>query len=279
MEPAALVTGASSGIGRATALTLADAGWIVFGGVRSQDASDALAAERPGRIKPLMLEVTDSGEVARAAASIRQSVGAAGLRGVVCNAGFGIGGSLEDVDLDVLRRHFEVNVVGAVAVVQATLPLLRSGRGRIVLMSSDNGRWTPPFMGPYAASKYALESVGDALRLELRRAGIGVSLVEPGAIRTPIWDKGRAALAEFEQSDESRRNYGDVGAWFGEMISEQEKRSIPPERVADVVLTALTSRRPKARYVVGNDARTIVALRTLLPDRAFDAILARRLPG
>jgi len=172
MGPAALVTGASSGIGRATVLRLEDSGWTVFAGTRDPAAGDALvsAASGAGTLEPVLLDVTDQDSIATSRARIAERMGARGLRGLVNNAGIGVGGVLEFVRLEDLRHVLEVNVTGQVAVTQAMLPLLRSGTGRIVFTSSDNGRWAPPYMGPYAASKFALEAIGDALRFELRRS-------------------------------------------------------------------------------------------------------------
>ena len=278
MARAALVTGASSGIGRATSVALAQSGWTVFAGVRTDAAAHDLVAAVPHRIEPVLFDVTDVGALASVADNVRERTGGEGLQGVVCNAGIAIGGPLEDVELSEFRRQLEVNLIGAVAVIQATLPLLRIGHGRLVLISSDNGRWAPPFLAPYAASKFALEAIGDALRLELRRTGIRVALVEPGSIRTAIWDKGRERTADYRQTPESREVYGDVAAWASEMIAEGEARAIPPERVVDAVVAALTARRPKTRYIVGNDARVMVALRAVLPALVFDALVARKLP-
>jgi NAD(P)-dependent dehydrogenase (short-subunit alcohol dehydrogenase family) len=191
MDPAALVTGASSRIGRATALRLEGAGWSVFAGVRDP-AGDALLGATGGRgtLEPVLLDVTDQESIAATRTRIAERVGTQGLRGLVNNAGIGVGGVLEFVRLEDLRQILEVNLTGQVAVTQAMLPLLRSGTGRIVFTSSDNGRWAPPYMSPYAASKFALEAVGDALRVELCRSKISVSIIEPGSIRTSIWDKG-----------------------------------------------------------------------------------------
>jgi NAD(P)-dependent dehydrogenase (short-subunit alcohol dehydrogenase family) len=191
MHPAALVTGASSGIGRATALRLEGAGWTVFAGVRDPAAGEALLGATGGRgtLEPVLLDVTDQESIGATRTRVAERVGAQGLRGLVNNAGIGVGGVLEFVRLEDLRQVLEVNLTGQVAVTQAMLPLLRSGSGRIVFTSSDNGRWAPPYMGPYAASKFALEAVGDALRLELRRSKILVSIVEPGSIKTSIWNK------------------------------------------------------------------------------------------
>ena len=277
MDAASLVTGASSGIGRATALRLERAGWSVFAGVRDPAVGDALLGVTGGRgtLEPVLLDVTDQESIAATRTRIAERVGAQGLRGVVNNAGIGVGGVLEFVRLEDLRQVLEVNVTGQVAVTQAMLPLLREGSGRIVFTSSDNGRWAPPYMGPYAASKFALEAVGDALRLELRRSKIPVSIIEPGSIKTSIWDKGLDEVDELDLPQESESLYGDVPTILRNALEQGKRNAIPAERVADAIHHALTARRPKTRYRVGRDARAMIVLRAILPDRAFDSVVSR----
>ena len=275
MPPGVLVTGASSGIGRATATVLALAGWRVFAGVRDLNVGTELARSdaSAGSIEAVRLDVTDEGSIAAAKDSIAERLGGDRLGGLVNNAGVGFGGPLEFVRLDDLREQLEVNVIGQVAVTQSMLPLLRGGRGRIVLISSDNGRWAPPFMGPYVASKFALEGIGDALRLELRRSGISVSIVEPGSIKTSIWDKGLDQLDDLDLPPGSMSIYGDVAGVLRQGLEQGEKNAIPPERVAEAIQDALTAKRPRARYRVGRDAKAMIALRSVLPDRVFDSLV------
>jgi len=275
MPPGVLVTGASSGIGRATATVLALAGWRVFAGVRDLNVGTELATSdaSAGSIEAVRLDVTDEGSIATAKDSIVERLGGDRLSGLVNNAGIGFGGPLEFVRLDDLREQLEVNVIGQVAVTQGMLPHLREGRGRIVLISSDNGRWAPPFMGPYVASKFALEGIGDALRLELRRSGVSVSIIEPGSIKTSIWDKGLNKLDDLDLPPESTSIYGDVACVLRRGLEQGEKNAIPPERVAEAIQDALTAKRPKARYRVGRDAKAMIALRSLLPDRGFDSLV------
>ena len=277
MGPAALVTGASSGIGRATVLRLEDSGWTVFAGTRDPAAGDALvsAASGAGTLEPVLLDVTDQDSIATSRARIAERMGARGLRGLVNNAGIGVGGVLEFVRLEDLRHVLEVNVTGQVAVTQAMLPLLRSGTGRIVFTSSDNGRWAPPYMGPYAASKFALEAIGDALRFELRRSKIPVSIVEPGSIKTSIWDKGLDEVDELDLPEESESLYGDVPAVLRKALEQGRRNAISAERVADAIQHALTAHHPKTRYRIGLDARAMIVLRAILSDRAFDSAISR----
>jgi len=189
--PTALITGASTGIGRATALRLAAAGWTVLAGVRDPQAGEQLVdAAAGGRVLALTLDVTDPEQIAQAAERIAKEGGR--LDALVNNAGIAIGGPLELIAEEDLRRQFDVNLFGQVAVTRALLGALRQARGRIVFISSIGGRVAMAYTAPYAASKHAIEAIGDALRVELRSSGVQVALVEPGSVATPIWDKGRA---------------------------------------------------------------------------------------
>ena len=272
--PLALITGASTGIGRATALALAGAGWNVLAGIRDAEAGERLrqAASGPGGVEPIVLDVTDAAQVAAAATRVGER-----LDGLVNNAGIAVGGPLELVPIDELRRQFEVNVFGQIAVTQALLPALRRAQGRIVLVSSIGGRVPTPFTAPYAASKHALEAFGDALRVELRTSGVQVALIEPGSVATPIWEKGRESTQTVSIPDGLQREYGHVPEAIGRALHETEARGVPPELVARTILSALTAGRPRTRYLVGRDARAMLAIRRLLPDRAFDALIRRAL--
>lgn len=270
-----VVTGASSGIGEATALRLANAGFAVFGGVRREEDAEAL---RLRGVRPVRLDVRDAAQVAAAAQEVRGALGPAGLVALVNNAGVVVPGPLEFVPLDQLREQFEVNVIGQVAVIQAFLPLLRETRGRIVNISSIDGRIATPLLGPYVASKFALEGLSDALRRELRPWGIQITLIEPGAIKTRIWEKGRVAGdAILERAPaEAERLYGPLVAQLrAESVKSEQQRSLPPGAVAEMVERALTARRAPTRHLVGHDARARAILAWLLSDRAMDALIAR----
>ena len=264
-----MVTGASSGIGLACAVRLAGAGWRVFGGVRTE--ADAAALRERG-VEPLELDVTDGMQIAAAADTIGPS-----LDGLVDNAGIAIAAPLELVPLDELRHQLEVNVVGQIAVTQAVLPALRRANGRVVLMGSIGGRSALPFLGPYAASKHALEAVADSLRIELRPLGVGVSIVEPGSISTPIWRKGAERADELRKGfdDERAAHYAPAVARFRE-VALSRGPGADPDAVAKAVEHALTSSRPKARYLVGRDAH-IRAWIERLPTPLRDRVLARAL--
>jgi NAD(P)-dependent dehydrogenase (short-subunit alcohol dehydrogenase family) len=228
---------------------------------------------------PLTLDVTNEEQIAQAAERVRaeSNSGGARLDALVNNAGIGVGGPLETIDLDELRRQFEVNVIGAIAVMQALLPALREARGRIVFTSSIGGKISTPFIAPYAASKHAIEAFGDALRLELRTSNVRVALIEPGSVTTPIWDKARAEAQSVEIPSELESVYGHVPATMGKAIDDTARRGISPDKVAQTIERALTARRMKARYPVGSDARPALVLRRILPDAAFDRVLARTL--
>lgn len=277
--PTALVTGASTGIGRATALHLARSGWTVLAGVRSPKAGEALVRQAGGaangRLTPVRLDVTDAAQIAAAAELVDERTGAAGLDGLVNNAGVAIGGPLETLPLQDLRDQLEVNLFGQVAVTQALIGALRRAHGRIVLLSSIGGRVTTPYMSPYHASKYALEAVGDALRSELHRSRIQVALIEPGSVATPIWDKGNSQLESVGIPEHLRELYGHVPAAMEKTLRNTARRGIPPERVALVIERALTARRMRARYLVGRDARAMVWVSRLLPDLLFDRVVRR----
>jgi NAD(P)-dependent dehydrogenase (short-subunit alcohol dehydrogenase family) len=283
--PLALITGASTGIGRATTLHLADKGWTVLAGVRDPSAGESLVAESSpaGRVIPLALEVTDSVQIAAAATRVEQEIAAGGvssrggLDALVNNAGIGVGGPLELIPQEDLRRQFEVNVFAQMAVTQALLPALRRAQGRIVFVSSIGGRVAMAFTAPYAASKHAVEALGDALRVELHSSGIQVALVEPGAVATPIWDKARTDADAVSIPPELQAEYGNVPAAMRKVLADTARRGVAPELVAQTIERALTASRMKARYVVGRDAKVMLLAKRLLPDLVFDKVARRAL--
>jgi NAD(P)-dependent dehydrogenase (short-subunit alcohol dehydrogenase family) len=256
---------------------MAERGWRVFAGVRKPADAERLRA-LGGTLEPVSVDVVDARQVQDAAALIQEKAGAAGLQGLVNNAGIAVSGPLEHLPLADLRRQFEVNVFGLVAVTQAALPLLRAGRGRIVNMSSIAGRATSPVVGAYAASKHAVEALSDALRMELKTQGVGVAVIEPGVIRTPIWEKGRdeSAVRLGALSEEDRARYAPLLDGLRKFAEKQGPKGAPPERVADAVEHALTSPRPRTRYLVGTDAK-IRAFLKKLPDRWVDDMVLKRI--
>jgi NAD(P)-dependent dehydrogenase (short-subunit alcohol dehydrogenase family) len=272
--PTVLLTGASTGIGRATVLRLAAAGWTVLAGVRKPADGQALTAAGGERVLPVELDVTDSAQIARAAERVSE-VAPGGLDALVNNAGSALGGPIELLSLEDMRRLFEVNFFGHVAVTQALVGALRRARGRIVLVSSVGGLVTTPYMSPYHASKYALEAAGNALRTELVSSHIQVTLIEPGSVATPIWEKNRGQVDEFTVPEELREQYGHVPAAMAKTLENTARRGIPPERVAQTIERALGARRMRARYVVGRDAHVMVWASRLLPDLVFDRVVRR----
>jgi len=285
--PLALITGASTGIGRATALRLLASGWTVMAGVRGQEAGERLLEEAsaPARLIPISLEVTDSAQIAQAAARVQEieahppdgSASQSGLDALVNNAGIGVGGPLELIAPEDMRRQFDVNVHGQVAVTQAMLPALRRARGRIVFISSVGGRVATAFTAPYAASKHAIEAIGDALRVELRSSGIQVALIEPGSVATPIWDKAGAEAERLSIPPELQGPYGRIPEAMDKVLQDTARRGVAPEVVAATIERALTARRMRARYVVGRDARAMILLKGVLPDHTFDRLIRRAL--
>jgi NAD(P)-dependent dehydrogenase (short-subunit alcohol dehydrogenase family) len=272
-----LVTGASTGIGRATALRLDGSGWKVFAGVRKPDDADALRRAASSRLVPLLLDVTEPDQIAAAAERIEEE-NEGGLSGLVNNAGVAIPGPLETIPLDDFRRQLEVNLVAYVAVTQALLPQIRKAEGRVVFISSIGGRVAFPFGGPYHASKFGTEAIGDVFRQELRPWGLRVAIVEPGSIDTPIWERGQRKGEEIEaKSPRTNLLYGAAIEKFRKVIEDTAERGIPPEKVAKAVAHALESSRPRSRYLVGLDAKVQARLKPLIPTSVFDRIVARQL--
>lgn len=280
-----LVTGASSGIGRAIALRLAAAGWQVFAGVRQGADGVALAADpaATGRVTPVTLDVTDPQHIADVARTVGAAVGDRGLDALVNNAGIAAAAPLEIIPVEGLRRQLEVNVIGQIAVTQALIPLLRVSAGRIVNITSIAGLVAGPVLGAYSASKFALEALTDTLRLELAPWGIDVVAVEPGVIATPIWQTSArtadAMLADPVLAERAERLYGARMAAAREHAAGATTTGIAPDEVARVVERALTAARPRTRYPVGTDAKLGSAVLRRLPDRLRDRLISSRRSG
>lgn len=272
-----LITGASTGIGEATALHLTGRGHRVFAGVRKEADGTRLEASAPaGSLTPVHLDVTDEAGIADALEEVGAVTGGR-LDGVVNNAGIAVGGPLEFLPLDDFRKQLEVNVTGLLAVTQAALPLIRRGHGRVVLIGSMSGRVAVPMTGAYSASKFAVEALADALRMELRPWKLPVSLIQPGAITTPIWDKGREQAASMSEHfpPEALALYADGIETVVKGIDEQDDNGIPPVEVAKAVEKALFAKRPRSRYPVGTDAKVAGVVARLLPDRVKDEVITR----
>lgn len=272
-----VITGCSTGIGEACALRLDRIGWNVFAGVRRDADGEALRSKASDRLKPVILDVADSTTIEAAAKEVRDAVGAEGLAGLVNNAGISVGGPLEFIPLDDVRRQLEVNVTGQIATTQAFLELLRTGKGRVVNIGSIGGRFAVPFAGPYTASKYAMEGLTDCLRMELSPWGIHVSIVEPASVATPIWEKGLGAATEMisRMPPRAMELYGAAVPTMRTLVEEEARIGIAPDEVAKRVAHALTAPRPKTRYVLGKQARLRVFLTKFVPDRMRDSLVFR----
>ena len=271
----ALVTGASTGIGRATALHLDERGWRVFAGVRREEDAASLREAGSQRLEPLLLDVTDAEQIAAAAQRVEAE--ADGLDGLVNNAGIAVPGPLETLPIEDFRRQVDVNLNAQVAVTQALLPAIRRARGRIVFITSIGGLMAFPMFGAYHAAKFGLEAVGDVFRQELRPWGIKVAVVEPGSIATPIWERGEAEVDAIatRARDGHTDLYGKAIDTYREVARKTGARGIPPEKVAVKIERALSARRPRTRYLVGADARGQAFASRVLPDRVVDWIVAR----
>jgi NAD(P)-dependent dehydrogenase (short-subunit alcohol dehydrogenase family) len=267
-----VITGASTGIGRATALRLPRSRFDVLAGVRREEDGADLRAQ-DGRIEPVLVDVTDAGQIANLAAR----VGAAPLAGLVNNAGIAVAGPLEGVPINLVRRQYEVNVFGLLAVTQALLDPIRAGQGRIVNIGSIGGRINTPFVGPYSSSKAAVRSLSAALRRELRPWDIRVALVEPGALDTPIWRKGEQGAQETIDAlpDRVRTLYARPLDALVAATRKIAANASSADDAAQAIEHALTAERPKAIYTVGREARIQGALHSVLPARTFDALVAR----
>ncbi len=270
---AVLVSGASTGIGHAISMHLAHNGYTVYAGVRKEGDRERLESEH-ARIRPVILDVTVPADVARAVQTVREAGDT--LAGLVNNAGIAVAGPLEFLPLAALRLQFEVNTIAPIAMAQAALPMLRESRGRIVNIGSIAGRLSAPFVGPYSASKAAIASLTDALRQELARFGIAVSLLEFASVKTPIWEKGRRGRDALAASmpPQAMTLYGALAEAVIAQTTVEEREGMDPQVIAATVLAALRSPKPRERYVIGRKAR-IQAVAAILPPSTRDRLVKR----
>lgn len=267
---AVLVTGAGRGIGRTIAEHLAGAGWDVVAGVRSQRDADAVVAANPARISAVLLDVTDEAHIDALDAALPTRLDA-----VVNNAGIAVAGPMECVTSDDWRKQLDVNVIGQLAVTRAVLPRLRESRGRVVFISSVNGQLPFPLMGAYCASKFALEAAAAALRMEVQPFGVGVVVIEPAQTDTDMWHTAPEMVVQTEaaMTPAHRTLYSRHIAGMKKRIPLSQKMAVAPAKVAAVVEHALTTRRPRPRYVVGVGPKVQAAVMTNLPARVRERVL------
>ncbi|MCC5667580.1 SDR family NAD(P)-dependent oxidoreductase [Nostoc sp. CHAB 5784] len=270
-----VVTGASTGIGQACALLLDQLGFSVFAGVRQDIDAQTLKQKGSQRLIPIFLDVTDAESIAAAVDQVTKAVGGAGILGLVNNAGIAVPGPLELLAIAEFQHQMQVNVTGQLAVTQAFLGLLRQNRGRIVNMGSISGRSPTPFLGAYNASKFALVALNDVMRMELRPWGISVSIIEPGSIATPIWEKSlsQSEIAQHDLSQTAQNLYGQAMNIVREKMQIIASRGISADIVAQAVVHALTAKQPKTRYLVGLDAKIGAVLKHILPDKLHDRVI------
>ncbi len=271
-----VITGTSTGIGAACAVLVADAGYSVFAGVRRTADADAVTRQTSGEVTPMVIDITEADSIATAVETVGGIVGDRGIAGLVNNAGIVRPGPLEFQPMADLRRQLEVNLFGQIAMTQAFLPLIRTGNGRLVNVGSIGGRLVLPLHGAYSASKFAMEAVTDAFRLELREWGIHVSLVDPGGSASAIFGKTLAAIDDVERDLHARgiHDYEADIISIRALIKKTADEALPPDHVAKKVVSALTAKKPKTRYLAGKDARKIAVIAKTLPDRVKDLAVA-----
>jgi len=274
MKRSIVITGASSGIGRACALECARRGFRVFAGVRKTSDADKLTKDAGGDVEPIMIDVTDDDSIARAVEHVGKRC-EDGIDGLVNNAGIVVNAPLEFIDIDDLRRQLDVNVTGQIAVTQKFIEMLRRRCGRIVIMGSMVGKVSLPFMGPYCISKFALEAFADSLRMELSPWSMHVAIIEPGPVKTPIWEKSRTDWdrRRLKFPPEADVLYGDTIKAVENACGRMADSAIPVSRVVRATLHALTARRPRIRYPVGREARSMTLLARIVPDRLRDRLV------
>jgi NAD(P)-dependent dehydrogenase (short-subunit alcohol dehydrogenase family) len=271
-----VVTGASTGMGAATARELAARGYHVLAGVRRESDGDAIRADG---VEPVILDITRPEHVQDLAGRIAADPDRRPLRALVNNAGISVNAPVEALPLDEWRRLFDVNLFGHIAVTQALLPFLHRSRGRIVNISSVGGKVAMATYGPYAGTKFALEAVSDSLRRELAPHGVQVVVVEPGAVRTEMGDRGAATatgLAE-KMSPEHQRRYGGLVQGVVAHSLRFTRAGLPADQAGAIVAKAATARRPRTRYTIGRDAAFLTRLTRILPDRLLDRVTAMTL--
>ncbi len=278
MKKAVLITGASTGIGLASAIELSKT-LKVFAGVRKTEDERKIQDFKNPNLVPIRIDVADPASISSAVREIQNQLSGEPLWGLINNAGVAIGGPIETLPMQRFREQFEVNVFGLIATTQAFLPQIRKAEGRVVNISSISGLLATPFLGPYCGSKFAVEAISDALRRELMQYNVKVSIVEPGPIQTPIWQKSLGRKEEFLEgaSEEALGVYGPMMESFEKAIVETEKSAVPVEKVVEKIVHAITSERPKTRYLVGPSSRFVSVMKKWAPDRFLDKMMVLKI--
>lgn len=275
MNNTVLITGTSTGIGRACALQLDKLGFTVYAGVRRSEDAKALKKKASERLKPIIMDVTDESSITNAVAQIKSETGGR-IDGLINNVGVGIGGALEVTPLDEIQKLMNINVIGLLAVTKAFIPMLRESKGRIINIGSTSGYLAFPGASVYSASKFAVRAITDALRLELHHFGIKVILLSPGAIESAIWDKGATYREGLQaKADPKIAPLYSTLRRFGDSLYTDMKR-IPALEVANVAAEALTNKHPKRYYIVGKDAKGAKKA-TYLPTSILDRIILKKI--
>lgn len=275
ISPLAIVTGSSSGIGRATAQRLAAEGFHVLAGVRTRTDADAIATDR---VEPVILDVTDESHIAELADRVASDPHGRPLRVLVNNAGIAVNAPIEVLTLDDWRRQFDVSVFGQVALTRSLLPALLASRGRIVNVTSVGGRIAMANYGAYSAAKFAMEAVSDSLRREVRGFGVDVIKVTPGAVSTNLTDSGLATSRRIvaTMTPDQHRRYDELTTAFVAQAEAFARDGVTPDDAAGVIARAVTARRPKTRYTIGRDGAMFTAISRIASDRFIDTVLARQ---
>jgi NAD(P)-dependent dehydrogenase (short-subunit alcohol dehydrogenase family) len=274
-----VITGASRGIGRTAALLLERSGFKVFAGVRRPEDGEQLVRKSKGNIFPIVIDVTKQDTIDSAAFQITGIVKDFGLWGLVNNAGIAVAGPMEFMPMERIREQFDINFFGQISVTQKFLPLIRQGKGRIVNISSKEGILSMPLVGPYCASKFALEAFSDTLRLELKQWNIPVAIIQPGTIATQIIEQSISSAEECVRDlpRHAGELYDECFIAARKTAAKVLKAAIPPDKVARTILKALTDKKPKSRYTVGIDARALSIMKKLIPDTMMDKIILKQM--
>lgn len=278
-----LVTGASTGIGRAVCLDLAARGWRVFGSVRREQDAEAFAAATPADslpMTPLLFDVTDRAAIDQAMEELQERLQGERLYGLVNNAGVAIGGPLAYLPMEDFERQIAINLTGVLHCTQAFLPLMRGGPSRLIQVSSIAGKVGFPLLGPYHASKHGLEGLSDCLRMELKHLGVDVVLIEPGPVQSQVWQTAKAHAQETEKRipPQAFADYQRMMTQVAKAAAKSEQNGVPALECAKVIRRALESPRPRTRYVVGRPGKVLLLLRRwFLSDRMMDRMIFKSL--